>query len=1278
MRGINLRIIGIAVLLSLLPPVSAQETKPPVKPASEQEASQELTNRVVFYSAWDDDYLYLLVQVNKPTTTGKNSKAFSNPIEDDAIILSIQTDNNHKETKRTAKTYTLAVSALGGTQLYIGEAATPIYKGLEEDFQKRFDTILKEEKDPSVQQTKLDALLRSLIKAGVASQGAKRPIGTPAAGYTAEFAIPWINLGVKPQPDMHMGFNLVAQSISPGSPPIQSFSSRVKLPSDVDNPSLYGEIVLATDAAPLKGTLYTSPRVFGNKPLIDGELGVTEWNTLTMVAFGEKLGAVSNANTSSATASARVRPAYVPRPVRPAVSLPSANTEPLTLPARQPQAVAPLVFALYDFRFQGDTRKTIPAQGVTNSSGGTLTAFHPSNGAGPWFSYDRADWHRTHLYEARSSGIDVVLPLYKADPQSLELHSRKGLLAMVTALEYMRGQGQDYPQIGLYLDTTSMTDVLGGNTDLRERNVQATLYGFIRDFYQKIPEPCRCVLPLSPQNGGRKAVPVFLSSVAPFKEIDSQFIAYLRGRFANDFEGADLVLLGNVDFKGKANLDGYFQTTRDKGIQFESGGWISIASVGAGHDNSLTHKATGEPLAVRASKAGETYRANWKEALARKPNWVLLDGWNDYTHGAALTPTQEEGLINSDITRLYTRFFSGDARLSMKFLNHDAPSSMLSGQNYGVNVRIQNTSLAAWGNTSDGTTTQVSFAYRWKRGNELIAQGSQSVLHDIFPARASDNLMVLVQTQDANKTPLPEGDYTLEIGATTPDKMTRKVTWVGDTDPTRALQIPVHVYGSTNPNATRWAATLIYANLPRTVETGGVYDFQALVRNDGSATWKASEGARITLRLYRTEPKGGVLPGSQNETPITLPDATALLEKDVLPGQEVTVKLTLPVMDTAGQPLPVWSQEQDWHYTLRFEVTADKSPAIANTDTSASPRQAGALFAPTPIAIINYDFGVRFTLDATPASLPGERRLPVRIGLQNTGSQIWKAENVRIGYHWFYKDGTELTFEDETTPLPQDLPPGKTLNDILAWVTAPPLNGEYWLVWDVKVGDTWGSTTASVRVSDQSVRLVRVLGNKLAFADLSKHYNTDGVSDTGTSSDGDIDGKGHSFPAEAFPPFAELTPTPSTLGLSGVRKGPESPRRIPFRLGSKEPKAKNFIACNGQRIELGTSSATCRVLHILATSTGKSTGATMSLIFEETMGTSEDQYAFNVSGWDTPAAKNEEIAFQSRWLNSKQGIEETTTSLYHYTIKIRDPRKLIALILPNNPDVKIAALTLEK
>ena len=41
-------------------------------------------------------------------------------------------------------------------------------------------------------------------------------------------------------------------------------------------------------------------------------------------------------------------------------------------------------------------------------------------------------------------------------------------------------------------------------------------------------------------------------------------------------------------------------------------------------------------------------------------------------------------------------------------------------------------------------------------------------------------------------------------------------------------------------------------------------------------------------------------------------------------------------------------------------------------------------------------------------------------------------------------------------------------------------------------------------------------------------------------------------------------------------------------------------------------------------------------------------------------------------------MQNQTGALYHYTIKIKEPRNLVAIQLPNAPDIKIAAITLEK
>lgn len=1264
-----------ALATSLIAGASAMANKPaslaPQEPAKQNRdaAGADVTNRVAFYSSWDEEYLYLFVQVNKPVLTGKNDKPFSNPMEDDAIIFSLQTDNDHKTTTRTAKTFSLVVSAKGGTQIYSGENSAPLYKGLEEDFGKRLEEINEKEKDPVAQQMKVDALLRTLIKAGFTAQGAKRPIGAPASGYTVEIAVPWVDLGGKPAQDAKMGFNVAAQSVAPGSPVIQSLAPGVKAQGDVGNPSLWGEIVFKTDPAPLLNRLYTCPRVVANKPLIDGEFSSNEWIAASFLEFGERIGAGANQNRSALTIASRIPPKYTPRPMRPALPLTPYNAQPLPVPARKPQSVPNLVFASYRYDYQANTRKAAPAQGVAQADGTTLLALHPSDGTGAWFSYDRADWHRSMLAEARSSGVDVVLPVYRNDSRSQQLYARKGLMAMVAALEYMRQEGIDYPQVGLQLDASSLIETFGERPDLTSLKVKEALYNAIRDFYRQIPSVYRYAAFLNAENGNRRANVVFLANSAAFRDFDASFTDYARGRFLADF-GDDLILIGAPEFKTKAALDGYFQETREKGFQFEAGGWISVATVGAGYDNSLARASSAEPTLRRPYREGETYRDDWKKALEKKPNWILLDGWNDFTHGAAAVPTVEYGTIVSDITRLYTRYFSGAAPVSMKFLAHDAPATLQGGRTYALNVRVQNTGVVAWGAKSEDGVTPLSFVYRWKRKDEVVAQGSPLLLNTLFLARANDTLVVPIAATDANKQALPDGDYTLEIGAMAYDKATKQMVWVGDSEPSKALQIPVKVAAKTND----WGATLIYAALPRTLESGGLYEIKAMVRNDGAATWKASE-TRITLHLYKTSSNNGAI----TEELVPSADAFGVVDKDVLPGQETTLKMTVPIMDEEGKPLPLWTQEQDWTYTLRWEVSADKGSA-------------GAVFHASPVALVEYDFGAKFTVDATPSSLPGERRLPVRISIQNNGTQTWKADAVRVGYHWHYRDGTELIFEDEATPLPIEVAPGKSVEDMLAMITAPPMDGVYWLTWDLKVGDTWLSTTSALRAMDASVRQVRVIGGKLTFADLSKHYNVSGVADMVAPGAGDFDGKGRAFPSEWLPPFEEMAVAPAALWQPAAKTGPESPRRISFRMGAKGRTAivpakgqkaelgvaKNFISAKGQKIELGASSAQCRILHILAASSGSQVNATLGLVFAEPTGTSEDQYSFSASPWNKPPLRNDAVAFHAPYTYTVKGAEDGAVSLYHYQIKIRDPRKLIAITLPNAPDLKIAAISLEK
>ncbi len=464
---------------------------------------------------------------------------------------------------------------------------------------------------------------------------------------------------------------------------------------------------------------------------------------------------------------------------------------------------------------------------------------------------------------------------------------------------------------------------------------------------------------------------------------------------------------------------------------------------------------------------------------------------------------------------------------------------------------------------------------------------------------------------------------------------------IGEGNPGSTLLIPVSVLAEGKEEATpgalpAFAATVLSSDLPQFLETGSVYEVNVTLRNDGNQTWRKSQGARVTLRLFSTRPipvdpktdakseakltavvDSGT--GADNkpkapigETPVAIPDATAELPTDVLPGQTVTVKVSVPLTDPAGKPLPVWKQDDNWSYTARWEVAEGKGDSSSKADIQ------GGLTDPQPLGIVDLDFGARFVSDGTPALMPVERRLPVRMSVQNTGPQIWKKDQVRIGYHWYYQDGSEFLWEDETTPITQDVAPGQTVTDMLVWITPPAFDGNYYLVWDIKVGDTWGSTLAASHPGDEIARTVQVSGGRLTFVDLTKLFNLDGIAEEDTPTDGDLDGKGRTLPAALLPPYATGAIVPSGLWQPSERSGPDSARRISFRWGDKDAKSKNFIACKGQRIDLSKSGIKCGVLHILAASTGQDIQSSLKLIFKEPTLESEDLYTLLVSPWNQP------------------------------------------------------------
>jgi hypothetical protein len=1188
---------------------------------------------IVCYTSYDSEYFYVAAVVTKPNLVGKQTAPFSKAKEDDAIGVTLQSGVGPIAAKRTARSVEMVVSVAGGVQLYRGANAVPLEK---------FSDFLK---TPGEDGRPVP------FKFGVKRKGNLNGASTSDTGYSIEMAIPWIELGEAPTVGQRMRFNVVAYSADAETPHILSLSPGVKSDQDVQNPSLWADIVFVD--APVRSVASApdakvSARLYTAKPLIDGELEEGPWNSLTAFGFAETEGGAAEA-LAPTTSLSRTRPKVPLRRARPPIS-PTANKAAprVDLAPHTAQPVPKLVFTHYQYDYQNDARKQAPFRPVRTSEGATKLSDHPMSGTGPWMTYDRLDWHRGHLIDVRKAGIDVILPIYGASASDKQHHSVRGIMNLVAALKQLEAESRDYPVVGLHLATGSLTDSAGEKIDLTTQRGKLRLYAAIKEFFLLVPNRFRAAVPLSSKNGGGDANVVFLSDVEPFSNFDGSFETFCRTRFKTDF-GADLLILGDPAFKGKANLDGYLTDTRGRGFQMEEAGWIKPASVGPGY----SPLETSSMKSARKRLEGETYRKDWKQALAKQPTWVFVDGWNDFEEGSEIAPSLQHGVEYVDLTRVFTQMFrSGGTALRASYLSHNVPSVAPAKGSSSVAIRLTNAGAGLW------TPDSYAVSYQWSKGGGAVSERTLVKLPE--SVRSNDSILLPIQL----KLPEEPGAYTLVVDVAQIGKkgdVTAMLSGLGSPK----LEVPVHVAAPGDPMLPSYALTVVANDLTTTAEAGGSYAAKVTLRNDGAQTWKKGGGGRVIARVWRYTSPINSTAEKEALDPVTMSDAGADLISDVAPGQTTTLVVPITFSTADDSPLRAWSQADSWNYQLRWEYSADEKGS------------AGAVSTPEPLALVDADFGVQFTTDITPEQLPGERRQPVRLGVRNVGPQTWAKGAARVGYHWYYLDGAEAVWQDETTPLPQELEPGGEVTDMLAWVAAPPFDGTYWLVWDVKIGETWASTLPSVRTMETLVRKVEVVNGKLILLDMRPSYNQDGVAGDAPAPDGAFDTSGRAFPEELVPPFTSMDYTPVGMWLPNRAPGADS-RKISFRWGPKSDKQNNLIQCVGQKVPLGErkNARPVTAVHLLAASTKDKVIGSFVLQFEDG---SEQLTSFPLSRWDSPPTHGEEIAYFCRYSRTRAGDDpEKPVALYHYVIKVTDTKKLVSIQMPNAAEIKVAAITLEK
>lgn len=1012
-------------------------------------------------------------------------------------------------------------------------------------------------------------------------------------GYSVECAIPWQFLGGEAPVERSLGFNVVCWNQGDSETPV-SWMQTVTSEADIGDTSRWGKLAINPNSELASATGGVMPCPFGRIPFIDGRLSAGEWMTASTLTF-----------------------------VKPEVTLP-----PVLTPEKQADVVGTLL-AIYRYDWQGDSSR--PGAHLWQPDGGPATSDQPKEAAGPWYSWERVAWHRAQLDEVQRAGIDIVLASYRGDDASRRTWARLGLDRLSEALKGMRAEGHSYPLVGMALDTAPLAGV-----DLKSEEGKRLCYGMVRDFFLHVPREFWAELPARPDLKAAGGVPVLLGEPTGLADWDGAFLSYAQESFARDFGGAKLAWIGSNQWRTKG-VDSFYSYVRlpvATGVTQEGAGGVSAMAISPGF--SPAPGAAGE---IRSRREGRAYRSDWQRVLATAPELVVLDSWNDFADGTDLAPSRQYGFAYVDMTRYFAARMNSKQPHSLRLKKQAAPRVMLPGTDYRVELVIKNV-----GTEDFQTDRRISVDYRITRvADGKVVQARPGAQEVSIMAGQTLRLPVVITTKDDRGEPLSPGSYTFSFQAVRSSVAYMRSRWFAK--PEAEISIPITVG---KPPAR--LATVISTSLPSAIESGAAEQVVVRLRNDGAATWRASE----TSFCYRwLRHQDGL--GDSGSDEVVDEGERASLPGDVPPGEIASVMIPIAAKLADGGALPAPGAEDLWHYRVQWDL-ADKEGAFGGDLVSEA------------IEVIPLDRGALLASAATPAKLEAGQGAKIEVTVANAGPHAWKAGESRVTYHWYRWDGRGLGGETAGTPLPADLPSGEKMK-LEASLLTPEAPGPYWLVWDLVANGQSFANVGGGRRADMLVQPVIVTGGKLRTIDLSALTNVIAVADDSHRARGDFDGQGRSFPAEWFAP--DQTGAEGRVYPSGYYS-PSPSWWAPFLFPEASSGVGGAVACDGQSIPLGGSGA--RRVHLLLASSFGQEDVSLGLKLADGK---VETVTMKVSPWRSTSGQLEDVGAFSPYLRSPRGDEATPAYLYYKAIA-PSSGSAVSLELPKQPSVKIVAVTVEE
>jgi hypothetical protein len=752
------------------------------------------------------------------------------------------------------------------------------------------------------------------------------------------------------------------------------------------------------------------------------------------------------------------------------------------------------------------------------------------------------------------------------------------------------------------------------------------LWRVAASLYRQIPVSQRAEVRLPESRGGHACLPVFARGVL---QITAEERAACDADARREF-GRGLVWVGGP---GSTGVDGVLPDPFNANgwAQAPAGeGWIRIGSVTPGFvrpEGSLDHRGQ------------DTLRQAWAALAAQKPDWVVVRTFNGFSDGSAICATSEDGYLASDANALEALRFRGGSELAVTFLSASVAPVIAPGGVSVARVTVRNSGARSW-----RAAERIQLSYRWYQGGRLYSRGLFTVpLQRDVGIGAVTAFNIGVAAADSDRDPLPEGDWLLVFDLLGPDG--RPFSARG----ARPLAVPVRIGA---PPA--FAGTALDLSLPPALMSGETATASLTLRNDGTDTWKPG-GAQVSILLAR----------ASDGTKLT--SAAVPLPVEIQPGRIVDVPVTFPVRDSAGRAIAPGADEDILIARVEAAVTRSAQEPGARISATVPLVRAyrGASLRPPDVPILTCTYGT-----------------PVRFAIQvmNTGTAVWR-EPTRLVGRLYSLDGVLLLSEAGEGKMKRGIRPGESVS-VPVEFRPPAYPGQYVLRWEVE-GGLAGTGLADDRFRGDGVftHVVTVDGPALEFVDLSTAFDTDVIASQDPLDDARFDEGGAALAAHLMPPLVTPNPSPSdrfAVGLFGddppggpAPAGNPSWRWISFKYPPKGPGMMNAVSAKGQSVTL--PGVNCSRVHILAASSDGPKEAVFGLGYADgaatarvSVGSWSERIPGSVVAWEMPGRIRQGAFVAERaWL-------------YNVTLQADAGRPLSSLKLPDDPSIKVLAITLEK